>query len=227
MRGRSSIFGAARLTPLLTVLLLSGCSQESGARPEVSYSATTGRLEKIFLDANKNGRNESTSYMDGTRVMRVELDLDENGQIERWDIYNEDRSLQKVGLASRNDGVMDSQAFYGPGGVLLRIEVSTKRDGRFDRTEFYDAAQVLLRSEDDTNGDGRPDKWDTYGPARTSIAGLPPYTIVSSALDENGAGRPTRRMVFDAGGAIARVEVDPDGDGIFSALTPSRTAAAR
>jgi hypothetical protein len=122
---------------------------------------------------------------------------------------------------------MDSQAFYGPGGVLLRIEVSTRRDGRFDRTEFYDASQVLLRSEDDTNSDGRADKWDTYGPVKAPVAGLPPYTIVSSALDETGAGRPTRRMVFDAAGSIARVEVDPDGDGVFSPLPPVRSAAFR
>jgi hypothetical protein len=39
--------------------------------------------------------------------------------------------------------------------------------------------------------------------------------VVSSSFDDSGRGRPERRFVFGPGGAIERVEVDPDGDGIF------------
>jgi hypothetical protein len=208
-------------------LLLAGCSRPpAGEAPVLEYDKKTGRLTTVLYDANKNGKNDSTGYMDGTRIVRIELDHDENGQIERWDIYNEDRTLQKVGLASRNDGVMDSQAFYSPAGVLERIEVSTARNGKFNRVEFYGASEVLVRSEEDTDGDGRADKWDTYGPVEKPVPGLPAYTITSSAFDEMGAGRPTRRMVFGPGGAIARVEVDPDGDGAFVTVNPGRRAVA-
>lgn len=205
--------------------LLAGCSRApAGEAPRLEYDKASGRLTKVVYDANKNGTNDSTSYMDGTRIVRIELDLDENGKVERWDIYNGDRTIQKVGLASRNDGVMDSQAFYSPDGVVQRIEVSTARNERFNRVEFYNSDEVLVRSEEDTNGDGRPDKWDTFGPVEKPVAGLPAYTITSSAFDEKGTGRPTRRLVFGPGGAISRVEVDPDGDGNFASVTTSRRA---
>jgi hypothetical protein len=208
------------LAVLVLLLVAAACSRQEFASAKRTYNAKTGRLETLSVDVNKNGRQDGTSFMDGTRIIRVELDLDENGKIERWDIYNPDRSLQKVGLATRNDGVMDSQAFYSPGGVLQRIEISTKRDGRFDRTEFYSDAEVLLRSEEDTNADGRPDKWDTYGPVKTPVAGVPPYTIVRTAFDETGTGKPTRRVVFGADGSIVLVEVDADGDGQFTRVGP-------
>lgn len=207
-------------------LFAAACSGPSGQKPVLEYDQT-GRLTKVFYDANKNGTNESTSLMDGTRIVRVELDYDENGKTERWDIYNEDRTLQKVGLASRNDGVMDSQAFYSSEGVMTRIEVSTARDGRFNRTEYYDAAQRLTHSEEDTNADGRVDKWETYAPVAIPKPELPPYTITSTAFDETGKGRPTRRLIFGPQGSIVGVEIDPDGDGVFARLTPPSAVAKR
>lgn len=211
-----------RFVPFCALLFATACSGvETGAPAQLEYDDQTGRLTKVVFDANKNGRNESTSFMDGTRIVRVELDFDENGKIERWDFYNDDRSLQKVGFASGNDGVMDSQAFYTADGRVERIEVSTDRDGRFNRLEFYDEREHLVRSEEDTNGDGRPDKWDTYAAVTNPRPDLPGYTVTTSAFDEAGAGHPTRRIVFGPGGAIDHVEVDPDGDGRFRRLTPA------
>src|SRR4051812_48855151 len=92
------------------------------------YDPSTGHLRRLEFDANKDGKNDTVSYMDGTRIIRIELDLDENGKVERWDFYGADGKLDRVGFASRNDGVMDSQAFYGTAGALQRIEISTKRN---------------------------------------------------------------------------------------------------
>jgi hypothetical protein len=214
---------ALKISLAIAVVLAGACSPspEAGLATTVEYDKTTGKLQKLVYDVNKNGKYESTGFMDGTRIVRVELDMDENGKVERWDIYNDDRTLQKVGLASKNDGVMDNQAFYTQAGVLQRIEVSTKRDGQFNRTEFYES-NVLIRSEEDTNGNGRPDKWETYGPVTSPKPGLPSFTITSTAFDETGAGKPTRRLIFgDQGkdqGMIVRIEVDPDGDGLFAQL---------
>jgi len=179
--------------------------KDTGEKPRAEYDKSTGRLSQIVFDANKNGKNDTVSYMDGTRIIRIELDLDENGKVERWDLYRPDGKLEKVGLASRNDGVMDSQAFYEPAGVLQRIEISTKRDGKFDRTEFYEQ-QVLVRSQDDTNGDGRSDKWDYYTPRPDHGAGEPAYAISATAFDDSGSGRPERRFVYGPRGTIAKVE---------------------
>jgi hypothetical protein len=199
-------------------LLIAGafaCSRPAGEEPRALYDPRTGRLRQLAFDMNKNGTNDSVSYMDGTRMLRVELDLDENGQVERWDFYGEDRTLERVGLSQRNDGVMDAQAFYTEAGELHRIEISTKRDGRFDRTEFYEA-NVLVRSEEDTNGDGRPNEWETYRPVPDAGPNEPAYGITSTAFDDSGSGRPERRFVYGRDGSIDRVELDPDGDGIFT-----------
>jgi hypothetical protein len=207
---------------LFLVLLASAgsCSRDTtGDRPKAEYDEETGRLRRLEYDANKNGKNDAVSFMDGTRIDHVELDLDENGKVERWDFYGPDRKLVKVGLSQRNDGVMDAESFYTDAGLLERIRISTKRDGRYDRTEFYES-NVLVRSEDDTNGDGKPDKWETFRPEPDPIPGAPPYSITSTAFDERGSGKPTRRLVYGERGTIARVETDPDGDGVFAVVSP-------
>ena len=197
----------------IVAILTTACTGPSGERPAATYDPETGRLKTLSADANGNGQNDTMSYMDGTRILRIELDLDENGHVERWDFYRPDGGLEKVGFSRQNDGVMDAQAFYGPGGALARMEVSTRRDGTFDRTELYEGG-LLKRSADDTDGDGRPDKWDEY--ARHGGGGAAPeYAVTSTSFDDSGSGRPERRFVFGPGGSIERVELDPDGDGIF------------
>jgi hypothetical protein len=200
---------------VLMATAAAGCSRHAaGDKPTAEYDKVTGHLKRLSFDQNRNGRNDAVSIMDGTRIHHIELDLDENGKVDRWDFYREDRTLDRVGLSRLNDGVMDSQAYYGADGTLQRIEVSTRRDGHYDRVEFYEAG-VLVRSQDDANGDGRPEKWDTYRPNPGAPAGQPAYAIVSSAFDDEGRGIPQRRFVYGDKGSIERVEIDPDGDGTF------------
>lgn len=206
----------------LVVLLTTACSSSEGGRTTTpSYDPETGRLVTLTTDTNGNGVPDTTSYMDGARIVRIELDLDENGQVERWDFYTPDGTLEKVGLSHGNDGVMDAQAFYGPAAELVRMEISTGRNGVFDRVEHYQAGR-LTRSADDTNGDGTADKWDAYVEMPGSPGAAPAYSVASTAVDESGSGRPERRFVFGPGGSIARIEVDPDGDGIFIEHTSRR-----
>jgi hypothetical protein len=213
--------GGRRLVLLaLAGLAMAGCSRQGdsgGAKPQATYDATTGRLSKLVFDANKNGRNDSVSYMDGTTILRIELDLDENGTIDRWDFYKPDHTIEKVGFSRQNDGVMDAVTFYNGDRTINHIEISSKRDGRFDKTEFYDG-NVLVRSEEDTDGDGRPDKWDTWAPLPGHQANEPAYSVTSSSFDDEGRGFPQRRFTFGPGGTVARVDVDPDGDGVFEPL---------
>jgi hypothetical protein len=75
---------------------------------------------------------------------------------------------------------------------------------RIVRVEFYERG-ALARVEEDTDGDGRIDKWETYGPG----GGL-----AAVAFDAARRGRPDRRLVYLPGGAT-RLEVDPDGSGVF------------
>jgi hypothetical protein len=216
--------GLMTVTPAWLVILLSvaagACSGRSGERPTAAYDPETGRLHALAFDANKNGKNDTVLYTDGTHTRRIELDLNENGKVERWDFYDEHGKLAKVGLSRQDDGIMDAEAFYTDAGALSEIRISTKRDGRYDRTEFYEH-DILVRSADDTKGHGTPDKWDTYEPDPHPAPGAPPYAITSTAIDERGTGRPTRRFIYGEDGTIVRVEVDRAGNGVFVALDPS------
>lgn len=196
---------------LALVASLASCGERSSSKVRATYDQKTGRLSTVSVDANKNGRVDTVSHMDGARIISIEVDLDENGKTDRWDFYGQDGRLEKVGLSRENDGVMDALAYYSADKVLTRMEISTGRNGRFDRVESYEAG-VLARSSDDTNGDGRADKWDEYRPVDDASVG---YTVVSTAVDESGSGKPERRFVFGSTGSIERVEVDPDGDGAF------------
>jgi hypothetical protein len=180
-----------------------------------TYDEKTGRLSTLTADANKNGRTDTVSHMDGARIVRIELDLDENGKTERWDFYGPDGRLEKVGLSKENDGVMDAVAFYTPDRAMTHMEISTARDGKFNRVEFYEGGN-LVRSSDDTNGDGRADKWDEYRAVASELG----HAVAATSIDESGSGRPERRFVFAATGGIERVEVDPDGDGMFVRAEP-------
>ena len=213
-----------RFPHVLIATALIGCAcrrAPQGDAPKAEYDKTTGLLTRFEFDATKNGRNDGVSYMDGSRIVRIELDLTENGKVDRLDFYRPDRSLEKVGLSSQDDGVMDGATFYNADGTMQRIELSTKRDGRFDKTEYYER-NILVRSEEDQNGDSRADKWETYGPVANPGPGEPADAIESTAFDDSGSGRPERRFVWGAGGAVARVELDPDGDGVFLVVKPSQ-----
>jgi hypothetical protein len=212
---RGVVITRSVIVSIALVAAASACSKAE--QPRAEYDKQTGRLRTLAFDATGGGKNNAVGYLDGTRMRRIELDLDANGAIDRWDFYNADGKLEKVGLSQRNDGRMDAEAFYTPEGALRMMRVSTRRDGTFDRAEYFEN-DVLIRSEDDTNGDGRPDKWDTYRPDADLPAAVRPYVVTSTALDETGRGTPTRRLVYGPDGRVERVEVDPDGDGHFTVL---------
>ena len=119
------------ITAALVVALTTACSSpKAGGGTTAVYDEKTGRLATLTTDANGNGTPDTTSYMDGTRILRIEVDLDENGHVERWDFYQVDGTLEKVGLSRENDGVMDAQAYYGPSGVpfpLMSVTMVVRR----------------------------------------------------------------------------------------------------
>jgi hypothetical protein len=198
------IAAACVLTPALSV----GCSPPPAAdadRPIAEYN-DTGRLQRLTFDSDSDGRNDAVGLMDGTRIKVIQIDSNHNGLVDRWDFYNAEGGLEKVGFSQRDDGVMDAVAFYAGDGVLLRREVSTRHDGRFDRREFYDGG-VLAQVEEDTNGDGRIDKWETYHPNAGGGAGEPPSILAEATFDDTFAGRPTRRLEYRPDGSVTQVVV--------------------
>jgi hypothetical protein len=128
--------GRAAMTVAVLLAALVGCRE---APPDGRMQSTydqTGKLRQLTYDSDGNGKPDTWAYMDGARVLRVEIDKNEDGIIERWEYYDARHALEKV-------------------------EVSTRPDGKVTRTEFY-ADGALARAEEDADGDGAVDRWETY-----------------------------------------------------------------
>jgi hypothetical protein len=67
----------------------------------------TGRLQLLIYDADGDGRFDTWSYMDGGRLLRMEIDTNNDGVIDRWESYRADGALERVGSSSKNDGHPD------------------------------------------------------------------------------------------------------------------------
>ncbi len=169
------------------------------------YNEETGRLELLTYDSNDNGTIDVWTYMDGTAVLRAEVDANEDGLIERWEYYAEDQRLEKVGFSRANDGIVDGWAYEGADGSISRVELSTLRDGSIDRWEYYEA-DVMIRAEEDADQDGRVDKWETFAND----------ALETVAFDEDGDGRPDRRLTYGSDGVLATIENEPDAAGRFT-----------
>lgn len=176
----------ASISIALSVAACSSCGDAPREqRVQATYDKTTGKLSQLTVDITKDGKPNITSYMDGSKFQRIEIDTNEDGKIDRWEYYGADQKLERVGFSRSNDGIADAWAFQRSDGSIERVEVSTKRDGKPNRTEFYEKG-VLARAEEDTNADGRVDKWERYESG----------ALVSASFDTTRSGRPTTTIDY-------------------------------
>jgi hypothetical protein len=110
-------------------------SQHQGLEP--TYDQASGRLRELSYDSDKDGRVDMKAVMDGSRVLKVEVDENNDGRPDRWEYY------EPMGLSP------------------TRIERSTQRDGKVTRTEGFRNG-ALAWVEEDRDGDGKVDRWETY-----------------------------------------------------------------
>ena len=141
------------------------------------YDPKTGRLLRIDIDQDKDGRIETFSYWDAARVHRIEIDSDHDGRIDRWEHYNERNILARVGSSSTDDGIEDTWAYPNRNGELERVETDSDRDGAIDKRESFTAG----------------------GPASRVLSAV--------ELDLDHTGHPGRRLVYGPDGSFQRVEV--------------------
>ncbi len=143
----------------------------------VQYDDKTGRMKKVDMDQDKNGRFETWSYWDATRLIRIEIDKDEDGRIERWEHFDEKRKLTKIGSSSRDDAIEDTWTYPDAQGFLARVETDTDRDGSIDKRETF---------------------VPTSGPAGRALS------VVELGLDK--AGQPSQRLYYRPDGGFDRAE---------------------
>jgi hypothetical protein len=155
-----------RLLLMLALASAVGCSEPGRERlketTKATYDEGTGRLMVLTHDANKNGRIDTWTEINGRRPRRSRIDRNEDGKLDRWEYYDDSGRLLKVGFSRPDDGTPDAWAFSGPDGRIERIEVSSTRDEkRIDRWETYEKGTLKTVTFDE-NGDGSPDRRLTY-----------------------------------------------------------------
>ena len=174
---------------ILSVVVVSAAlacsSKPTNDRVEAQYDKESGKLSQLTVDAKKDGKPNIYSYMDGNKFVRIEIDNDEDGKIDRWEYYGADQKVVKIGVSRASDGVVDSWSYPAADGVVAKVEISTRRDGKVNRTEFYEKG-TLARAEEDSDADGHLDKWETYVDGSLATVGF----------DTTRSGKPTRTIDY-------------------------------
>jgi len=185
------------------VLLESAAGSVAAAAQQPTYDGKTGKLTQLIFDRNRNGVMDTWTEMDGSRPIRSRIDQDEDGKIDRWEYYDDQGKILKVGFSRANDGKPDAWSFPG-----ADRHDRPRRDLLDGRREGDRSLGVLhgepgsCASNRNTTGDGRVDMWETYE------AGA----LKTAAYDENGDGRPDRRLTYNDG-QLALIESEPDASG--------------
>lgn len=149
------------LLAVVTIGVAACSSERDAARKRISPEYDqAGKLQLLKYDSTGNGKVDTWSYMDGPRVLRIEIDQDGDGAIDRWEYYGPNQELLKVGVSKRHDGTEDRIEYFEHGG-MVRAEEDTDADGRIDKWETFDGAR-LSSVAFDTAHHGLPDRRITY-----------------------------------------------------------------
>jgi len=169
------------------------------------YDPDTRLVSRVDYDDEISGHIAARTYYSNGRAVRLEVDADGDGLVDRWEYYGADGTLVRLGTSSANDGREDTWVVTA--GDSMRVDISTRHDGFVDRREFHQHG-VLIRTEQDTNFDGVPDEWQEF----TAEGALSRLSIDT----EKHTGRPDRRLSYARDGSVISAESDSDRDGIFT-----------
>jgi hypothetical protein len=163
--------------------------------PYKAFYDKTGRLERIEYDTNGDGRPDRITHHHGSKSpQRLDVDVDFDGSIDRWEDFGEDGTLHRYAVAGA-DGRPHMWTVLDAKGAPLRYEYDHDVDGRFERAEIVENGRIA-RVELDTDGDGKVDRWQEWKGGR----------LESEALDIDGDGKPDRRLRYGPKGAFVGIE---------------------
>jgi hypothetical protein len=161
MRTIADMPGPAKTLAVVVLAAAFGACRDGreNAAIQATYDST-GYLRILIFDSNGNGKPDTWSHMEGSRIARIEIDANEDGAIDRWEYYDSNQRLEKVGTARGRDGKVARSEFY-EGGVLARAEEDTDGNGIVDKWETY-ANGVMASVAFDTEGAGHPNRRIQY-----------------------------------------------------------------
>ncbi len=241
--GRQSIlvWGLALGLPLSGVAA-AGCRQDpEQARIRATslgkYDAETGKLTEITYDRNKDGKIDTWVQMAEGHPVSATIDTDENGVIDRWEYYDAQGKLIKVGESrgaadratpppgttpasgvpglplpatpDKQTGKPDTWAYFGPDGKLTETEF-------LEVSNTTDKEPVVRREFYANNIEVRAEE-DTDGDGvMDRWERFENGRLVSVDFDDGHDGKPDRRFVYDAAGGLAEIDSAPDAEGHYT-----------
>ena len=191
------------------------------------------KLTTRVLDADRDGNPEQIRYY--TRkdeiLLRVEKDIDYDGQIDTWDDYEDDQIVQRIS-DTKHDGQPDTWARYrgaymiersvdrnGDGvkdafftyqqGSLVEESHDSDNDGVIDLVTTYES-RIRVATREDRNGDGQIDTWSTFQLSKGR------EVLKRVERDTKATGRPDVFETYaavDGEAVLALREEDADGNG--------------
>jgi hypothetical protein len=123
-------------------------------------------------------------------LVRKEKDLNGDGKVDTWELYEPDGSLSRVVHDLDFDGKPDVALFYERD-QLVRKELAFGFDGLPRAWTYYEKGK-LVRKERDTNGDGKVDTWEYWENGELDRIGV----------DVDGDGQVDRWEARRAAGAV-------------------------
>lgn len=163
-------------------------------------------VRRRTLDADRDGKPEEVLFVDAKsgQVLRKESDLDYDGNIDAWSVYQNGQMVARE-IDSDRDGKLDAWESYA-GGRMQTREVDRNGDGVRDAFFHYDG-DSLVEEKHDANNDGQIDLVIAYASRHR----------VRSEEDANKDGRIDTWTIFAAGDGsgdvISRIEKDQKGTG--------------
>ncbi|MEZ4598329.1 MAG: hypothetical protein R2940_00875 [Syntrophotaleaceae bacterium] len=207
-----------------------------------AYYGADGLLQRVEIDADRDGRFEiEEKYADKRRVKRRE-DLNGDGHWERQITWEKDGSAVLRESKKGQAGVQ--QTWYEPGGAVRRIEKDADGNGSPEGVWEYAGGKLsrvkkpegiwhyregrLSRAELDPDGNGRMDRIEYYDQSgridKTEQLGPDGKAKARWYFDEkgqperteddlDGQGRPKSRREFAKNGSFMRL-IDADRNGV-------------
>lgn len=180
---------ACASTALIALIASAACTSPDPRRTSfevkrdnvyAKYDPKTGRLKTLDVDLDRNGRMDAFSRWDGARVYLIEVDLNEDGVIDRWEHYDESNKRVKLGGSSQRDGIEDSWDYFDSADRHVKTEIDEDRDGIIETRYLY------VTHPDD-----------------------PSRRVMSEAqLHINPAGEPGQRVLYRPDGTTEKMEVN-------------------
>ncbi len=122
-------------------------SQVHVARVVDSDKRTEGRIfTELSYNAAGNGSIDRWIYLDGSRVVRLEVDEDGDEAIDRWEYYDAHEQRTEIALSFDHDGRQDTWQFYGADGQLERIEYGDVHTYEVVRIEYFQQGKLVSAS---------------------------------------------------------------------------------